>query len=204
MIQNSIAEPWESMYKGYRRLFWGIIVTILHINLGPIQILPSFIGYIIISSGLESFKNVSDSPKLKRAFIVNIIILIYSMIELIFDLSGKSIVSLQRVNVIIIGVFACLMLIMIYEIFSYSSDILRSFNKNYMAIKVDRKLKVFVVLHTIISFSVIVVNIYTDEMFVLIAFLSKFLLFLWLAFTFSSIKKEYETINDFIENTEIP
>ncbi|MDF2505332.1 hypothetical protein [Clostridium sp.] len=38
---------------GYNRLFWGMVVIIFHINLGPISVLPSFVGYMLIYSGLN-------------------------------------------------------------------------------------------------------------------------------------------------------
>lgn len=38
---------------GYNKLFWGMIFIIFDINLGVINILPNFIGYILIYSGLN-------------------------------------------------------------------------------------------------------------------------------------------------------
>lgn len=40
-------------YSGYNRLFWGIIFVIFNFNIGPVNIFPDFIGYIIIFSGLN-------------------------------------------------------------------------------------------------------------------------------------------------------
>ncbi|AGK95546.1 hypothetical protein [Clostridium pasteurianum] len=39
--------------SSYNRLFWGMIVLIFHINLGPINVLPNFAGYMLIYSGLN-------------------------------------------------------------------------------------------------------------------------------------------------------
>lgn len=39
--------------SGYNRMFWGMVFIIFHINLGPIDILPSFVGYMLIYSGLN-------------------------------------------------------------------------------------------------------------------------------------------------------
>jgi hypothetical protein len=39
--------------SGYNKLFWGMMFIIFHINLGPISVLPSFIGYMVIYSGLN-------------------------------------------------------------------------------------------------------------------------------------------------------
>ena len=38
--------------KGYKRLFWGMVFISFNINIGFINILPGFIGYISIYSGL--------------------------------------------------------------------------------------------------------------------------------------------------------
>ena len=39
--------------KGYNRLFWGMVFISFNINLGFINILPDFAGYIFIYSGLS-------------------------------------------------------------------------------------------------------------------------------------------------------
>lgn len=40
------------MYEsGYNKLAWGMMFIIFNINLGPINILPNFIGYLLILSG---------------------------------------------------------------------------------------------------------------------------------------------------------
>lgn len=42
------------MYEsGYNRLFWGMLFIIFDINIGAINILPNFIGYLFILSGLS-------------------------------------------------------------------------------------------------------------------------------------------------------
>ena len=41
------------METGYRKIFWGMFFSTFHINLGPIEILPNFIGLLIICSGIK-------------------------------------------------------------------------------------------------------------------------------------------------------
>lgn len=58
--------------SGYNRLFWGIIFITFHINLGNISIPPSFIGYILIYSGLnilESQQQIYKKGKLPAALL---------------------------------------------------------------------------------------------------------------------------------------
>ena len=39
------------MEAGYKKIFWGFLITIFNINLGTINILPDFVGYYIMGSG---------------------------------------------------------------------------------------------------------------------------------------------------------
>lgn len=60
-------------WKGYNRLFWGIIITIFHINIGYINIIPDFIGYILIYSGLNILAlqhKVYEKAKMPAALLV--------------------------------------------------------------------------------------------------------------------------------------
>ena len=37
------------MMKGYKKIFWGMFLSIFHVNLGYIRILPQFIAAHLIS-----------------------------------------------------------------------------------------------------------------------------------------------------------
>ena len=41
------------MRDGYKKIFWGMFFSTFHINLGSIEILPNFIGLLIICSGIK-------------------------------------------------------------------------------------------------------------------------------------------------------
>ena len=36
------------MMKGYKKIFWGMYLSIFHVNLGCIRILPQFIAYLVV------------------------------------------------------------------------------------------------------------------------------------------------------------
>ena len=36
------------MMKGYKKIFWGMFLSIFHVNLGYIRILPQFIAYLVV------------------------------------------------------------------------------------------------------------------------------------------------------------
>lgn len=36
------------MMKGYKKIFWGMFLSIFHVNLGYIRILSPFIAYLVV------------------------------------------------------------------------------------------------------------------------------------------------------------
>lgn len=55
------------MEKQYQKIFWGIFILTFHLNLGPIEILPGFVGYLMIYSGCRCFYEESALPSFQTA-----------------------------------------------------------------------------------------------------------------------------------------
>ena len=55
------------MFNGYRIIFWGIFFTSFHINLGMIQILPTFIAWIIVANGIGKLIEIESSDSFLKA-----------------------------------------------------------------------------------------------------------------------------------------
>lgn len=76
------------MAKGYRLIFWGIIFISFHITLGSFQMLPNFIGWAMITSGINKMGEICKSGSFKRASVFSGIAVIYSIINLMLELGG--------------------------------------------------------------------------------------------------------------------
>lgn len=48
------------MYGGYNKVFQGMFITSFNISLGPINLLPNFVGFLLISGGLNSLYKESS------------------------------------------------------------------------------------------------------------------------------------------------
>ena len=55
------------MVEGFRTIFWGIFFVTFHINLGPIAILPLFVGYMIVSRGINHLREEFDTVHFEKA-----------------------------------------------------------------------------------------------------------------------------------------
>lgn len=73
------------MYDGYNRIFWGIFITRFSINLGPVKILPAFVGYLLIVSGLDVLYEESLMDSYKKVKSLAMLIVGLSLIGLVID-----------------------------------------------------------------------------------------------------------------------
>ena len=55
------------MYEGLNKVFWGIFIATFNLNLGPIKILPAFVGFMVISSGINTIYIEHHSEEFRKA-----------------------------------------------------------------------------------------------------------------------------------------
>lgn len=97
------------MYEpAYNKLFWGMMFIVFNINLGPINIMPNFIGYMLILSGLNILANQqSQFEKGKTPAFILILLSIMDIVNIegadILNV-GLSINNLAAIFITAIGV----------------------------------------------------------------------------------------------------
>lgn len=67
------------MDKYYKRIFWGILITVFNFHIGPINILPSFIGYVIIILSLYNLYKETNNKTYKNLCIITSILILSSL-----------------------------------------------------------------------------------------------------------------------------
>lgn len=78
------------MKKGLKDITLGLILATFHINLGTLQIVPSFIGWILVAVGVSTLVNVKAEGhvlmmKAKRWSVALSIISLFLLIATVFD-----------------------------------------------------------------------------------------------------------------------
>lgn len=71
----------SDMFDGYRIIFWGIFFITFHINLGPIAILPAFVGYMTVSRGINHLQEGFTSPYFQKARNTSMLLTILGVIS---------------------------------------------------------------------------------------------------------------------------
>ncbi|APF27522.1 putative membrane protein [Clostridium sporogenes] len=133
------------MGNGYKKILLGIFIATFNINLGLIKILPPFIGFIIILSGISSLYKQTQIESFNKAKTFAIII---SVISTIGEFTG--IFSIELTNSFIFNevyiVFSKIIeLIMFYKLFNGSIEYLNDNNQCNLACENIKKLKFYII-----------------------------------------------------------
>ncbi|MBF4692138.1 hypothetical protein [Fusibacter ferrireducens] len=83
------------MTSGYKRIFWGIFIATFNIKIGMMTILPAFIGWIIVVTGISELEKkgyVSTSITSKKVAMTLVVVSLGS--ELLRFLGGELIMTL--------------------------------------------------------------------------------------------------------------
>lgn len=138
------------MEHSFKKIFWGFLITIFNINIGPINLLPDFLGYLIISSGLKELSSVAGSKNYIKASKAANFLVFYSIVSYIafnmvnYDYSYNMILEN---GVTVLG--GSIKLFMCFYILSGAIEYFLSVNKENLAEKTSSSQKKFTLLQII-------------------------------------------------------
>jgi hypothetical protein len=151
------------MEQGYKKIFWGFLITIFDINFGHINILPDFIGYFIMGLGIFNVYEKFENNNLKTANILANILMCYSLIMGIVKYAAATNIigpgSYEHpiyviINLILTIVINSVILIMAFKIISGTVDLYLQREMEDKAVILINKQKNYTVL-TIIGLLII-------------------------------------------------
>ncbi len=135
------------MFDGYRAIFWGLFFISFHFNLGDFQILPNFIGWAMILSGIGKLQNTYPSDKFSKAARLALIAVIYSVISLVFTFSDQFQDNFSPFMVILLLFIDTVELLMEYYLLSGSAEHLCDNNNPDMAEGLIMQLRVYLIVY---------------------------------------------------------
>lgn len=176
--------------KGYNKMFWGMFFSVFHINLGNLEILPSFVGILILASGIkevnETYKNKHFENALKYVYIEA---LLY-FIAFIFPILGVGGIYEDTIfNIIWVNVVIVIDMIFTIKLLERSSDILTEKHYDDEGLNYKNKSRNFIVLSTI---GIILNNINYIFMLDTMTFIIPIYLIIikvWIMFSFKRLSK---------------
>ncbi len=141
----------NSIYNAITKIAFAYILILIKIMIVTIDILPDFIGYLMILNAAASLKNECKSISLLKSFCV--ILAIWNFITFIFDLFGINSVTVPVDAVSVIIVYIISFITMIISIISIYFNYQMSTEMSLLAAKYhnDKLSKTFITRRNIIT-----------------------------------------------------
>lgn len=178
------------MIKGYKKVFWGTILKVFHFNIGQMEILPEFIGILIVSSGIRELLDSYDNLNLRIALKINNIKAFISFITVILSFLGiENYFGNIIISIIWFNINCVLEIMFIVKLLKGTSEVLKENFNAYLGNKYNNNAIIYSYLYSIV---VIICNINFVFMSRLISFLIAtyaIIIILWVAFSFRKLYK---------------
>lgn len=179
------------MYNGYNRVFWGIVIATFHINLGMVKILPPFVGFAIMLSGISCLYKETNIESFERAKIFTIIQITISIIAEIMDASSIELTNFFMLNEVWIVFHSVIELLIFYKLFEASIQHFNNTDSCDLAEETIKKLKAYIIVSVI---SIIFLNFsyaFNIEYLMAIVGIALLTLHIYLMTIISEFKKHY-------------
>lgn len=135
------------MRKGYKRIFWGVVIAHVSFSMGTFQLFPAFVGWLAALSGLEKLSELYEEKDLliiKYSFLALVLL---TLIEFVFSLFSPNIqaalLPLQFYPVVI----SAIELIAFHKIFEVSVHYFNEMNREEKVQAYTEKDKLYLLLN---------------------------------------------------------
>lgn len=134
------------MYDGYNKIFWGAVITSFNINLGPINILPNFIGFLMIVSGLNTLYKISSFVMYKNISTMGMIVALMSFIGGTIGWFRLGMTNYSFLNIIWTIAFITIEFVFFFKVLEVSIEYLKRNNYDELKEKYILKLRNYTIL----------------------------------------------------------
>lgn len=76
------------MKDGYRKIFWGVFIATFSINLGVVKILPAFVGWMVVASGVRVLVDKGESADYGTAKTISYILVAITLVGGLLNFFG--------------------------------------------------------------------------------------------------------------------
>lgn len=143
------------MEKGFRKIFWGFIFLLFHINLGTFQIIPDCISYYIILNGVDFLFENCNNKSLSICTDILWLQIIAGFIEDCSRTLGTPIFAGSSYGFLYTAVMCTINIVMVYFLLQGIIEILLEYCYEDEAKSFGEKQKYYIIADTVISMMVV-------------------------------------------------
>ncbi|MDD3172404.1 MAG: hypothetical protein PHF63_01835 [Herbinix sp.] len=176
------------MYSGYRQIFWGLFLCTFHINIGLIQVIPAFIGWLIVAGGLYTLYDAYAYTSFRKAHYTVIAIAGISLFGFIADFLGKRYEILTYMPILI----AIVEFLFIYYLLEGSIQYFLDAGEEAVAAGIKSNLQIYMLVFIFSNILGCIALTIFDQTLLFIYMCLAFILILWLMRIVSRLKKIHQ------------
>ncbi len=190
------------MEKGYKKVYWGLIVAIFNFHIGPINILPDFLGYFLISSGLSIIQDEDKHDSFKISTIIAGALTFYSLMTSILVITGGVGFFNYKIlnnNIMKIGstlLISALNLVMDFNILSGTKSLLMNVEKSEAAELTDKIQRNYTYLYIIALLLISISFNISNEVFIISVTVYLIIIRLYFVSIIRRIRKYFDSENE--------
>ncbi|WP_097014244.1 hypothetical protein [Anaerocolumna aminovalerica] len=178
-----------SLFKGYRLIFWGIFFTSFNFNFFGIPILPQFIEWFIVYSGIKMLKEVYTSKSLISAVNCGTWIVLFTLVVGFISLFEPNIFKNGTLFTLIWSTgITTMQLILKYYILVGSIELLEVFHKQDVAEKYVKSTGNYIISYILVTVAQIIVLTIPSEVWNAALGIASLILNIWLMILISELK----------------
>lgn len=131
------------METGFKNIVLGLILATFHIKLGTLQIVPSFVGWILVAMGVDSIAKAEGNELFTKANNISVVLILLTFLDLI----KVNLVIAFRSPYMLSTLMALMELVFIYYFFRGITEMLKTKGKIKQACDNEKMLSGYTILY---------------------------------------------------------
>lgn len=178
------------MGEAYRKIFWGIFILTFHINLGPLQILPNFVGYFLMVSATTMLFDRHGISSFRNAKHMAAVLGVLSLLENLYFFMGQvAFAPYTFFGPLLFGVLELLFFYQVLGGYALSLELYGQQEERERKLRLQRKVTVLLAVQTGLYFAASVLYLTSFLSFLVLFFI---LMRIYLMSIFAQLRREEE------------
>lgn len=161
------------MGRGYKTIFWGVFLATFNITLGAIKIVPTFVGWMVVLSGINTLREFHESTSFNEGVRYNHYLIIFSLLGGLLSFSSSPLLKSSIIFSYYVMIPNIFELLMVFKILEGSIDYLKSINQEDLSLEFEEKLRGYIIFEIITNIGLIIsLTIYNGFLMAITAILA--------------------------------
>lgn len=177
------------MGSGYKKIIIGILLATFHITLGRVQIVPTVIGWVVMTIGvMELMEAFPNTPFRKAGYLAKTLIA-YTLITDVAEFFNPTLFSISSMFRFAPVVYAIIYLLFTYNVLDGSILYVRSLQMEELEKNLVARTGTFIILYLINSLVICYALAFNGSLFLTLAAITGIILNIWFMLMLSELKQ---------------